>query len=43
MELMITRAKHVKLINDAHRVEGIITWKEQAPVKIAMFKEKPDL
>lgn len=43
MELMLTRAKHVKLLNDAHRVEGRITWIEEVPVKIAMLEEKPNL
>lgn len=43
MELMLRRAKQVILINDAHRVEGRITWIEQVPVKIAMLEEKPNL
>lgn len=42
MELMLTRAKYVKLINDAPRVEGIIAWIEQVLVRIAMSK-RPNL
>lgn len=43
MELMLTKAKHVKLINYAHRVEGTITWIEQVPVRIPMSEEKLNL
>lgn len=42
-ELMLTKAQHLKLINDSHGVEGIITWIEQVPVRIAMSEEKPNL
>lgn len=43
MEFMLTRAKYVKLINDAQKVEGKITWVEQVPIRIAMWEEKPNV
>lgn len=40
LELTLARAKYVKFISDAHRVEGTFTWMEQVPVRVAMSKEK---
>lgn len=40
LEVMLARAKRVKFISDAHRVEGTFTWMEQVPVRAAMSKEK---
>lgn len=40
LEVTLARAKRVKFISDAHRVEGTFTWMEQVPVRVAMSKEK---